>query len=87
MARPMNVSALIKKLRLKPESFAREFMLPLHLVRKWCAREEEPKNHYRVYLLVIKQDPEAVRKAVADLLPGVRAIPERKPSLHLVPPS
>lgn len=63
----IDVKTLCAKLGMSVEEFAREFMLPAHMVRDWAAKMYRPKGHYAVYLTLIKHDPEVIRAGLKEV--------------------
>lgn len=63
----IDVKALCAKLKRTPEEFAREFKLPLHMVRDWMAKLYRPKGHYAVYLILIDRNPELIHEGLREV--------------------
>jgi putative transcriptional regulator len=64
--RPRALTALRKRLSLSQAEFARHFMLNLRSLQDWEEGRREPEDIARIYLWVIKGNPETVRAASED---------------------
>ena len=64
--RPKALTALRKRLGLSQAEFARQFMLNLRTLQDWEEGRREPEDIARIYLWVIKQNPDPVRAALED---------------------
>ncbi len=63
--RTPRVKIVRRALRLTQEEFSEQFGIPLGTLRDWEQGRKEPDQAARSYLLVIANDPDAVRKALA----------------------
>jgi putative transcriptional regulator len=61
----IDVQAIRKKLKLSQSAFAARFGIAPGTLRDWEQRRKQPDGPARVLLMVIKEEPEAVQRALA----------------------
>jgi putative transcriptional regulator len=61
----IDVQAIRKKLKLSQSAFAARFGISPGTLRDWEQRRKQPDGPARVLLMVIKEEPEAVQRALA----------------------
>jgi putative transcriptional regulator len=62
---PAAIRSIRARTRLSQEAFARRFALNLRTLRDWEQGRVEPDGPARAYLLVIRHEPAAVKRALA----------------------
>ena len=62
----IDVRKIRRQLKLSQSEFAAKFGLPAATVRDWEQKRRRPEGPARVLLQVIKKEPEAVSRALAD---------------------
>ncbi|OLN25704.1 DNA-binding protein [Desulfovibrio sp. DV] len=60
----VDVREIRKKLKMTQKHFAQEFGFSLDTLRHWEQKRRTPEGPARAYLLVISQNPDAVRTAL-----------------------
>jgi putative transcriptional regulator len=60
----VDVRKIRRSLELSQEAFAAQFGFSLSAVRNWEQGRRQPEAAARAYLLVIKNDPDAVKRAL-----------------------
>lgn len=61
----INVKSIREKMHMTREVFAAEFGFNMRTLEKWEQGTRNPEGPTRAYLLVIKNDPIAVKKALS----------------------
>lgn len=64
----IDVKKIRKRLKMTQKDFAMEFGFSLDTVRHWEQRRRTPEGPAKAYLLVISQNPEAVREALRNAI-------------------
>lgn len=60
----VDVKAIRKQLGLSQREFARQFGFEHRSIQNWEHKRRHPRGMARAYLLVIKNDPETVRRSL-----------------------
>ena len=61
----LDVQAIRRRLKLSQAEFAARFGIPPGTLRDWEQHRRKPDGPARILLMVIKEDPEAVSRALA----------------------
>lgn len=61
----LDVQAIRKRLKLSQAEFAAKFGIPPGTLRDWEQRRRKPDGPARILLMVIKEEPDAVARALA----------------------
>ncbi len=64
----VDVREIRKKLKMTQKNFAQEFGFSLDTLRHWEQKRRTPEGPAKAYLLVIAQNPDAVREALRDAM-------------------
>lgn len=59
-AKPVDVKAIRRAMKLTQDEFARIYRLPIGTVRDWEQRRTQPDSGSRLYLQMIEAEPETV---------------------------
>lgn len=61
----VDVQKIRKKLHMTREEFSNVFGFSVRTLEKWERHERQPESAARAYLMVIRKNPNAVKKALA----------------------
>jgi putative transcriptional regulator len=66
--RDIDVKAIREKLHMTQEVFSETFAIPVSTLKKWESSNRIPEGPTKAYLMVIDQNPKAVKKALETVI-------------------